>query len=222
MFTAVTIVAVALGYHVNIRRRQSEACNAMLGAGGHLMFADELTRDSMGRPWSPYYQNATITRLFGEDYFRQVVGLDLMRCTIEVSLVSKFAAWPNILVFLASSSDVNDSGIRALGAAAPRIIILDLSNTPITDAGLEHLLAFHDLQMLWLSGTRVTDEGMRDVGRIVSLQDLWLCDTDITDSGLDSLKSLRYLETLAVVNTAVTRAGVERLRKLLPGCKIDY
>ena len=73
---------------------------------------------------------------------------------------------------------------------------IDLCDTQITDAGLEHLEELTDLKWLDLSGTQVTD------------------------AGLEHLKGLTRLEVLELSGTHVTDERIEELRKILPDCKI--
>jgi hypothetical protein len=59
---------------------------------------------------------------------------------------------------------------------------LDLSNTAVTDTGMEHLAGAR-FELLDLSGTRVGDRGIKALTQIKSLHCLLLGDTQITDDG---------------------------------------
>ncbi len=74
---------------------------------------------------------------------------------------------------------------------------LDLLNTAVTDAGLEHLVGLTRLQRLNLGYTGVSD------------------------TGLKRLKGLTELRSLGLARTSVTDAGVSDLQKALPKVNID-
>jgi hypothetical protein len=59
---------------------------------------------------------------------------------------------------LSANQDVSDDQLLTL-SCQPQLRELDLSRTPISDAGLEHLDALRDLRALNLLGSRVTTEG---------------------------------------------------------------
>ncbi len=103
---------------------------------------------------------------------------------------------------------------------------IDLCDTQITDAGLEHLEELTDLKWLDLSGTQVTDAGLEHLKgltnleglhRLEGLTKLWelhLEGTRVTDAGLAHLKGLRRLRFLWLRGTQVTDAGLEHLQGL--------
>src|SRR5207249_1913533 len=114
------------------------------------------------------------------------------------------------------------------------VLSLDLSGTEVTEAGLEKLRDFNNLQTLTLSPGRVTDgvlrtlrevellhalsrtlarEGRRptDAAEVVSLD---LSGTPVTDAGLKELKNLTKLEWLSLAGTRVTSAGLKELKEL--------
>lgn len=88
----------------------------------------------------------------------------------------------------------------------------DLSNTKITDAGLEHLKGLTSLQTLYLTNTQVTDAGLVHLKGLTSLQGLNLYGTRVTDAGLVHLKGMTRLKTLNLDLTQVTDAGLVHLK----------
>ena len=42
------------------------------------------------------------------------------------------------------------------------VVHLNLQQTNVTDAGLEHLTGLTNLKLLWLNGTQVTDERVKE------------------------------------------------------------
>ncbi|HEV3023929.1 MAG TPA: hypothetical protein VGX76_15750 [Pirellulales bacterium] len=73
-----------------------------------------------------------------------------------------------------------------------------LDRAQVSDAGLVHLQAFPELQLLSLDSTQVTD------------------------AGLPYLKTLTGLRSLDLSNTLVTAAGVDELQEALPHCEIAH
>ncbi len=82
------------------------------------------------------------------------------------------------------------------GSPDKSVIEVNLSNTHVTDAGLEHLKA------------------------LTQLQELNLFSTKVTDAGLEHLKGLTQLTMLVLFTPKVTDAGVRTLRQALPNCEI--
>ena len=79
----------------------------------------------------------------------------------------------------------------------PETTHLDLTDTQVTDVGLEALAPLTNLKWLYLSGTQVTDVGLAALAA-----------------------SLTNLKWLYLAGTQVTDAGLAALRKALPNCQI--
>jgi len=65
-----------------------------------------------------------------------------------------------------------------------RAIEVDLSETNVSDAGLEHLKGLTNLDKLVLSNTQVTDAGLKHLQGLTNLITLWLDNTKVTDAGV--------------------------------------
>lgn len=92
--------------------------------------------------------------------------------------------------------------------------LLDLSGTPVGDAGLVHLRRLDRLESLYLWNTRVSDEGLVSVGLMTSLRLLGLGGTAVTDAGLLHLRSLKGLRILQLWGTEVQGPGLVHLHDL--------
>ncbi|PHS06121.1 MAG: hypothetical protein COA78_14620 [Blastopirellula sp.] len=66
---------------------------------------------------------------------------------------------------------------------------VNLHDTQITDAGLEHLKGMTSLTFLMLNNTQVTDSGLEHLKGLTSLNILYLQRTQITDVGLSELQA---------------------------------
>ncbi len=93
---------------------------------------------------------------------------------------------------------ISDAGLVALRGLR-HITFLQISNAPITNAGLPHL---------------------RDCAG--TLTELKLHNTTITDAGLVHLDGFTALTKLSLRNTGVTDEGVRRLSAKLPKCRIEW
>jgi hypothetical protein len=88
---------------------------------------------------------------------------------------------------------------------------LDLTDTPIDDAGLAAVANFHELELLSLtSDGQITDAGLVHLSGLPYLAFLALGGTRITDAGLTHLKDLPRLKSLYLNRTGVADAGMAR------------
>lgn len=99
---------------------------------------------------------------------------------------------------------------------------LDLSQSPVTDEGLEQIARLRRLKYLGLEKSDITDAGMAHLAALHGLEDLRLSVTDISDAGLTSLEKLSRLKSLSLLSTKVSAEGVARLASALPKCEIHH
>ena len=121
-----------------------------------------------------------------------------------------------------SDTQVTDAGLERLKGLI-RLRDLNLRETRVTGTGLERSRkGLAQLQLLSLGGTQVTDAGVEHCRGLTRLDRLHLVGTKVTEVGLEHLQGLTQLRSLDMSGTAVTDAGVEKLRKALPNCKITH
>ncbi|MGD0899889.1 MAG: hypothetical protein ABR915_18810 [Thermoguttaceae bacterium] len=140
-----------------------------------------------GDPW--------LRRLLGDDFFMNVVKLDLTR------------------------TEITDAGLEHLDWL-PHLRSLSLGER-ITDAGLVHLQGLPQFHTLNLRATKVADAGLAHLQGLPRLQSLYLGER-ITDAGLVHLQALPQLHTLNLRATKVTGAGIKGLQEALPNCTIYW
>lgn len=107
---------------------------------------------------------------------------------------------------------VTDTQLEGFSKRLPRLKILKLCATQVTDSGLTHLKEMPQLQQLYLGRTGVGDPGITHL-KGLQLQGLDLSYTSLTDGGLGCLMGLRSLRWLRLSNTHVTDAGLEHLER---------
>ena len=73
-----------------------------------------------------------------------------------------------------------------------------------------------------LSNSGITDKGLEHLRTLSKLTYLILHETQVTDSGLEHLRTLSNLRGLNVFRTQVTEQGKNRLLKALPNCDVNY
>jgi hypothetical protein len=74
--------------------------------------------------------------------------------------------------------------------------------------------------LLTLTDTRITNAGLAHLERLSSLRYLSLQDTSVTDAGLAHLEGLPNLQEVDLDGTKVTDAGVTELRRTQPKVKV--
>ena len=109
-------------------------------------------------------------------------------------------------ISLRDCADLTDEELSRMAGLA-QLESLDLSGTPIGDAGVEHLAGCRGLRELNLSNTKIDDAAMARLASLVSLRSLQLAGTAVTDAGVGQLRSLEELEQLSLAGTAVTDAA---------------
>jgi len=118
---------------------------------------------------------------------------------------------------------VTDAGLQHL-RDLKSLTDLNLEDTKVTDAGLQHLRDLKSLTSLNLNYTKVTDAGLQHLRDLKSLTDLNLEDTKVTDAGLQHLRDLKSLTDLNLEDTEVTDAGLQHLSdlKFLTSLNLKY
>ncbi len=119
---------------------------------------------------------------------------------------------PVVDVFFEPSSDNIDALVAQLLPIKANILLLDLSNTEFTDAAVEQLAGFTNLEELRLNNTPITDAHVAQFERLRQLRKLNLYGTQISDA---ALVALRKLPELRQVNTYETEATYEAAEQFI-------
>jgi Leucine-rich repeat (LRR) protein len=161
----VLVLSVPLGWfawRLDKARRQREVVEAILKAGGSVVYDYQLDKDGRpngGEPMTP----AWLRKSLGDDFFREVM-------------------WVNFHL-----TQVTDAGLEYI-KGLNNLEELDLGNTQVTDAGLEHFKGLNSLEGLWLDNTQVTDAGLKHLKGMTNLRELYLNDTQVTDESVEKLR----------------------------------
>ena len=155
LLLAMLALGVVLGRFVQSVQKQQQAVSRITGYGGHVTYDyqldawGEFRRDSSGnylrdlKPPGPRW----LRRFVGDHYFQTAVR-----------------------VWLGSEEGVGflDRELEALAGplnSLPSLKVLDLTGSPITDAGLAHLRGLTQLKRLDLRGTKATNRGIQSLQR---------------------------------------------------------
>lgn len=114
---------------------------------------------------------------------------------------------------------VGDAGIDCIPDG---IAILKLSETLITDAGVERLTRMRSLQFLDLSNTRITDRAVESLSSCRLLYNLNVENNKLTDAAIDSLAKYKNLGAVVLPSSGISREAKERLRQLRPQRHIQW
>jgi hypothetical protein len=92
---------------------------------------------------------------------------------------------------------------------------LDVTFSPIDNAGLAPVAKFRKLEKLWLNGTRIDQAGLANIASLENLEWLILDGAVVTDASLDHLVDLPKLEVLHLSGgPAFTHAGLPKLARM--------
>lgn len=155
------------------------------------------------------------------------------------------ATLPHLESLRTRCTHITDEGLRLLSKSHPRLTVLELHESLVTDDGLSTLHRFQNLQRVGLNGNRnitsrglatisqlhslaicalsdtaVVDSDVEKLAQLPNLRELALKDTEITDKALQHLSQARNLRLLEVEKASVTAAGIARLQNVLPQCVI--
>jgi Leucine-rich repeat (LRR) protein len=145
---------------------------------------------------------------------------ELARFDIDHFDWSQLRAFPKLEVLNLAGTKITDSDLEQI-ARLTKLKSLYLSETGITEKGLFHLQGLTSLEDLELSETKISDAGLAKLRPLTRLKTLGLSGVEITDAGLRHLKGLTALENLHLVGTRVTDAGMVHLSGLLKLTLLD-
>jgi hypothetical protein len=91
---------------------------------------------------------------------------------------------------------------------------VSLTDTQISNAGLDHLKGLPGLRVLYLNSMELSDQGLRGLKGLTELEVLYLSNTRVSDAGCEHLKGLAKLKILTLSDTRVTGAGLQHLKGL--------
>ena len=229
---AITVLCVWLGFEVNAARRQHNAVQAILQAGGTVSY-DYQTVPVPSDPDSfNINRNATLSAaawlrsIFGDDFFCNVIlvyfgnGLsrdfDLERLASLPSLRRlSIRSYPPAAGTDPSRRSLRDADLAALAKLSQLREVL-LIRQEIEGPGLQSLAGLKHLKQLHLAGTLINDAGLEQVGKLTTLKNVVLTPDRITDAGWRYLSTIPKLnfDLMGLPNIQISGSRLEALSRL--------
>ncbi len=150
-----------------------------------------------------------------KDAAGEIVELDLTGTWVSDADMAKVAKLRRLRKLDLSQTKITDSGLDHL---KPLENVTDLScyyAEFLTEDGIAHLSNWKRLERLNLRGTRITSKVFDSLAKLTSLRSLDIAFTQIEDDGFEQLSALTKLESLAIGGNRLSGASLPLL-KLLP------
>jgi hypothetical protein len=212
MLLIVAIFGIWLGVKVNAARRQAAAVAAILKAGGKVTFDYQMVPAKSGKPGQFDFDADAkpptpplLRTLFGEDFFRNVVGASLSGKINEDDL-DCLASLPRLV-----SLELNEVRVVPPASRSPR---------PLADADLQVLRKLDQLQTLVVGGGMLRDADLAYIGELTRLKTLFIVSDAITNDGLRQLEGATSLRRVILWGTKVTPDGLRQLQTALPNASV--
>lgn len=141
---------------------------------------------------------------------------------INVAIVPIAAGTNFIEVNMVNASSFSDKNAMLLEKLAPQIMWLILSDSKISDEGLNLLKQCANATKLNLKNTVITNASVPKIGTLKKLEYLNIVGTKINDEGLLELIPSESLRKIYCWNTGITENGIQRFQKKYPKIEIDF
>jgi hypothetical protein len=216
MMVAVTLLCIWLGITAHRANRQRSAVQTIASTGGHVWYDYEVYDDGIRR----------IDRKSPPDWLKNLIGVDYFAAVYSVDwgpnddTVAALVDLPELRDVQLVGPDVTNS-VLAKVKGMRELHRLSLVASSETDVGWKALGQFPQLKRLLLCADRqVTDATLEYIRDFRNLEWLFLDDDRITDAGLQRLAVLTRLEYLDIRGTKTSAAGVEDLKRVLPNLTV--
>jgi hypothetical protein len=144
----------------------------------------------------------------------RVTGVDLRASWVTDSDLPALASLPHLTHLDLSQTRITDLGLQQL-KGAPGVVELNLYYAEqVTDEGLAAVKGWRRLKRVNLRGTKVTDTTLEHLAHVPTLEAIDVGFAQITDVGLDHLAALPNLKELFIGGNKLTDTGLQALRQL--------
>ena len=205
LLVVVTVLCVWLGFNVNAARRQKDAVDAILKAGGEVVYDYQMFPEGHPKQFlldknAELSEPAWLRQLFGIDFLHTVFGAYLINDrTIPASDFARLASFKSL---------------KRLQIAGPKIAgDRDGTERAIQNSDLVSLGTFRELRELLIY--HVESDGTCLAILAPRLTSLVAGNTPVDDAGLERIGTLKALELLRLENTLITDVGLKHLQKLV-------
>jgi hypothetical protein len=160
-----------------------------------------------------------LTKLFGQDFFRDVARLSLTDVEVTDAEMVTLGAATDLRYLDLKPTKVSADGWRQLRQLS-QLECLALRGPQVADQELKQIEGLAGLEILVLDRTQVTDTGLKSLKGLKRLKVLDIQETPVSDLGLEHLKELSQLQSVTLFGTQASGAGVQALRRALPDCQV--
>jgi hypothetical protein len=230
LLAVMTMLCIWLGFKVNAARRQREAVDAIVKAGGSVVYDFQRPANIVGVPVATEPPGARwLRRLLGDEYFEDVIGVGfsgVKKPTIDV--LQQLGRLPKLETVNLSDTQVDEEGLRQfVRIGSLRTLQLEFCQN-VTDKALKVVAENKNLAELSLLGTGCTDNGVRKyIPQLTQLEYLDVAKIPITN---DTALLFQHLLRLKLVH--LSRQGyptafdlgdaVRQIKAALPKCDVNY
>ncbi|MBA4191537.1 MAG: hypothetical protein C0467_26455 [Planctomycetaceae bacterium] len=150
-----------------------------------------------------------------DDISGTVQVVDFPGATVDDSGLENLRPLPALWNLSMPAAPITDSGVKLLASMplAKSLRSLDLVGANLTDAGIESLTAFTNLEYLGVRG-QFTSEGLAKLRKLTNLKRISFGDCGLTDAHLTSLKDLPLASIYLGYNSKLTGEGLANLGRM--------
>jgi internalin A len=224
LMVAILILGVWMGWIINRAESRRKAVATLERNGAIVLYDYESMRGvkaATTRQWAPAWLR---TRL-GDDYFQSVTYANLTpngarEYVLADRDLAPLQALDRLDVVELTDTPITDAGLTYLeGLNLTSLVLANIDpaepNVHVTDAGLACLRGMTRLRNLELIGTDVSDAGLKHLGQMTGLESLGLPQTKVTGAGLAHLGKMAHLKSLRLFGTPMTDVGLGQLRGMV-------
>ena len=112
---------------------------------------------------------------------------------------------------------INDEDLKVLHLIAQHLVVLDLTNSEVSDAGLENLQKFPNLKKLTLENSKkITAAGVQKIESVISLEHLNLVGVALDDTAVNSITKMEGLLEVYLYRTGISEDAINALKASRP------
>ena len=210
LLVLVTVLCVWLGFKVNAVRKQKEAIDAIMQAGGSFWFDyqyavgdSNLTNpDPDITPPGPTW----LRKFLGDDYFRTPVFLMIGYSEnggnndIGTGLLNQLEKLPSLRRVMFDS-----------------IAIVDVSSGHrhrFSDSDLQVFSTLHHLESLSIQIADIRGDGVAYLSNLTNLGSLEFYSTPLDDAGMEKISKMEWLRSLVCAGTRITNKSLQYIQHL--------
>ncbi len=152
-----------------------------------------------------------------------ILAVSVSVATVDDAALENLRALPALTNLSLRLAPITDAGMKSLAGMpfAKTLTSLDLSGSSPTDAGLESLTTFANLEYLAVAG-KFTPEGLAKIRKLTKLKRLVFGYSVLTDAHLTGLKELPLTYLYLGYNSELTGAGLANLGQMLSLTGLGY